>query len=373
MDVNIYKDQMQKAYLFGTAVLHSDKPIPQEDVPQYWFRYDLRGTDRQPDRPYALVDQADQNYAGSILSPLPLKKGTAQSRLVKDKLELTDEYIRLADFCSEHHIQTPQTPIRHMLRPASPDEAGLFYALEPEEDEKLGAIGHVRIDFGHRGQEFWHSWWPRGPEELNTPEFKEELGKVVDDLRQSVLKDLSSMRRYCRGHDGAIAGGSLCQNYGFVLETDRYTYRLRCNPVNGDYQAYLTCFDKQAQQMGLTEKGRQMLQNAADPAREHSYSWYVIENINDPERRVDHQLPLKEAIQLYTALDCEDKRLGIDKDDIACVDLAIRWDGREWISEDWRKSDSFAQDPVVADAVEQLRQTLEEPTQGPGMTMGAMM
>ena len=69
MDVNIYKDQMQKAYLFGTAVLHSNKPIPQEDVPQYWFRYDLRGTDRQPDRPYALVDQADQNYAGSILSP----------------------------------------------------------------------------------------------------------------------------------------------------------------------------------------------------------------------------------------------------------------------------------------------------------------
>ena len=46
MDVNIYKDQMQKAYLFGTAVLHSNKPIPQEDVPQYWFRYDLRGTDR---------------------------------------------------------------------------------------------------------------------------------------------------------------------------------------------------------------------------------------------------------------------------------------------------------------------------------------
>ena len=99
----------------------------------------------------------------------------------------------------------------------------------------------------------------------------------------------------------------------------------------------------------------------------------MIENINDPERRVDHQLPLKEAIQLYTTLDCEDKRLGIDKDGIACVDLAIRWNGREWISEDWLKSDSFAQDPVVADAVEQLRQALEEPSQGQGMTMGAMM
>ena len=181
------------------------------------------------------------------------------------------------------------------------------------------------------------------------------------------------MRRYCYGHDGEIAGGSCCQNYGFVLETERYTYRLRCNPIEGDYQAYLTCFDKQAQQMGLTEKGRQMLQDAADPEKSHVYSWSVIENINDPEHRVDHQLPLEEAIRLYAALDCEDKRLGVTKDDIAAVDMAIRWDGREWISEDWRKSDSFAQDPVVADAVEQIQQALDEPSQGQGMTMGAMM
>ncbi len=373
MDVNIYKDQMQRACLFGTAVLYSDRRIPSEDVPQNWFTYEFRGTVQYPDQPYALEDKASYNYAGSVLSPLPLKNGAARSRLVKGKLLLISEQVSLAEFCERENIDCPPTPIRHMLRPASPDEAGFFYALEPEEDERLGAIGHVRIDFGHRGQEFWHTWWPRGPEELNTPEFKEELDKVVNDLRQSVLKDLSSMRRYCHSHDGEITGGSCCQNYGFVLETDRYTYRLRCNPIEGDYQAYLTCFDKQAQQMGLTEKGRQILQDAADPDKAHSYSWYVIENINDPERRVDHQLPLEEAIQLYAALDCEDKRLGIDKDSIACVDLAIRWDGREWISEDWRKSDSFAQDPVVAEAVEQIRQALEEPSQGQGMTMGAMM
>ena len=65
------------------------------------------------------------------------------------------------------------------------------------------------------------------------------------------------MRRYCYGHDGAIAGGSCCQNYGFVLETEHYTSRLRCNPVEGDYQAYLAAFDRRAQQMGLTEKEQQ--------------------------------------------------------------------------------------------------------------------
>ncbi len=58
-----------------------------------------------------------------------------------------------------------------------------------------------------------------------------------------------------------------------------------------------------SQTLGLTEKGRQALRDAADPGKTHSYRWYVIENINDPERRVDHDLPLEEAVHLYTGLD----------------------------------------------------------------------
>ena len=56
---------------------------------------------------------------------------------------------------------------RFEIRPASPEEAGLFYAQLPAEDERRGAIGHVRMDFGRSGNDFWHTWWPRGPEELN--------------------------------------------------------------------------------------------------------------------------------------------------------------------------------------------------------------
>jgi len=86
----------------------------------------------------------------------------------------------------------------------------------------------------------------------------------------------------------------------------------------------------------------------------------VIENINDPDHRVDHDLPLEEAVQLYTGLDCADKRLGVTKDQIASVDLAIRHEGREWVSEDWTKLDSFRDDPVVAEAAALLRQTMEQ-------------
>ena len=134
------------------------------------------------------------------------------------------------------------------MRAASGDEAARFYALPPEQDAEFGCIGHVRIDFGRSGSEFWHTWHPRGPEELNSSAFKEELGEVVDAMRQNVLKNFSSMERYCAQNDGAISGG-WAQNYGYVVETDNYQYYLRCNPVRGDYHAYLTCYDKQVQQM----------------------------------------------------------------------------------------------------------------------------
>ena len=104
------------------------------------------------------------------------------------------------------------------------------------------------MDFGGSGKEFWHTWHPRGEESLNTPEFKTELQQVVDKLRETVLKDLSSMRRFCYENGGKIPGG-WSQNYGYVIETEHYEYCLRCNPVKGDYQAYLSCYDLNEQKI----------------------------------------------------------------------------------------------------------------------------
>ena len=155
--------------------------------------------------------------------------------------------------------KTAPNNVKFEIRPASFEEAGLFYALPPEQDEALGAIGHVRMDFGRSGNEFWHSWHPRDPAELNSPEFKTELQEVVDELRKSVLKNFSAMTGYCRGHGGEISGGWV-QNYGYIAETENYCYCLRCNPVPGDYQAYLTCFDKQVQEMNQTNQPDQGMQ-----------------------------------------------------------------------------------------------------------------
>lgn len=359
MYIDLYKDRMQPAELFGKRVLYSDQFIAREEVPEGWHCYDLCGTDRKPDQPLKLKDSAVVYRIGTVLSPQPLKKATTLERKVKDLYVAYDKPVTLAEFCQEHGLPLPQDPRKFTLRPASPEEAGLFYALPPERDEELGAIGHVRMDFGRGGKEFYHSWWPRGPKELNSPEFKAELQEVVDELRKNVLKSLGSMNHYCWGHNGEISGGSCCQNYGYVVETERYLYRLRCNPTEGDYQAYLSCFDKQAQQMGLTEKGCQ-LSDAADPAGPHNYEWYVMEAYNTPEEEYIHDLSLEEAIQQYVTSENPSKRLGVIKDDVDAVDLIVLHDGREWLSQDRLKSDNFKNDPAVADAVEKLQRMLDE-------------
>lgn len=139
------------------------------------------------------------------------------------------------------------------MRPASADEAADFFVQTPEQDRQMGAIGHVRIDFGMDGDEFWHTWQPRGEESLNSAAFKTELGRVVDWLRGSVLKDLRSMSRFCHEHGGEIPGGWR-QNYGYVVETEDYGYYLRCSPGQGDYHAYLTCFDLNVQRENLAKE-----------------------------------------------------------------------------------------------------------------------
>lgn len=236
MSINIRTDFMQHAELFGNPVLFTNWLIQRDTIPKDWYCYDLRGTRQSPNVKIALVDKTARYHAGTVLSPTPLKRKETASRRVNSAFHLLGEEMTLEQFCEEHSLEYPQDDRKFAIKAASFDEAALFYAMTPEEDQRLGCIGHVRMDFGHRGQEFWHTWWPRGPEELNSPEFKAELQEVVDELRTSVLKDLAGMTKYCWGHGGEVGGWPA--NYGYIVETENYRYCLRCNPVPGDYQAY---------------------------------------------------------------------------------------------------------------------------------------
>lgn len=140
------------------------------------------------------------------------------------------------------------------LRPASREEAGLFYSqMKETEDAALGTVGHVRIDFGSSGKGFHHTWWPHNDDQFNTEEFKGELQEVVDAIRaDGPLKDLASMRSYCYRNGGEITEDGRC--YGYVVDTEHYRYCLRCTPSPGDYQGYLYCYDLRQQQMAQQAK-----------------------------------------------------------------------------------------------------------------------
>lgn len=144
----------------------------------------------------------------------------------------------------------PVTSKKFELRPASSEDAGYYYGLMPDQDEALGTIGYIRIDFGSNGREWWSTWHPRGAEKLNTPEFRAELDALVNELRQDggPIHDLASMERYCHSHGGEIQGGCR-QDYGYEVETENYLYRIRCSPGHGDYHCYLSCFDKYQQKL----------------------------------------------------------------------------------------------------------------------------
>ncbi len=372
---NIYEDQFRSAELFGKPVLYTEKQIQREMVPEGWHCYDLTGTDREPDKPVTLEDRMPWNRTGTVLSPVPLKRKNTLTRQIKNRFSLHEELLDLAGFCKKNHLSCPQDPRKYVLRPASHDEAGLFYS-QMEEDAAQATVGHLRMDFG--GGRLHHSWWPHNDDQFNTPEFKAVFQEFVDELRTlGPLQSEAAMHRWCYGYpEGEIGQDRI----GFVAETEDYRFCLRCTTDRSDY-SYIYCYDlnqqklamEQPPQMGLTEQGRQKLRDTADPRFPHSYDWYVMESCSTAYATFTDGLSLEDAIQCYISSENDSKRLGVTKDDIAAVDLLIRHDGREWVSEDWTKSESFAQDPTVAAAAAKMRQLLDAQTPNQGMTIGGMV
>ena len=123
MSINLYQDTLQNVWLFGQSVLYTEQSIPREEVPEGWHCYDLKSSDANPERPYELVDRAERNFVGSILSAVPLMRGRTQSRLVRDNFWLTGISATLGDFCAEEGIPCPQPPEKVLQTAEEPVEA----------------------------------------------------------------------------------------------------------------------------------------------------------------------------------------------------------------------------------------------------------
>lgn len=162
MSINVWTDPMQHAELFGKPVLFTNWLILRDLVPKGWHCYDLQGTQNNPNGHAALVDRENIFHTGTILSPQPLKREGTVSRRVNGSFHLLGEEMTLEQFCEKHDLEYPQDTREFILRPASPDEAGLFYSMDAEEDRVLGTVGHLRIsadDLGGTAGSKYH-WLP---------------------------------------------------------------------------------------------------------------------------------------------------------------------------------------------------------------------
>jgi hypothetical protein len=249
MSVHAREEEYQHVELFGKPALFTNSRIARPSVPEGFYCYDLRGSDRDPGRPATVEDQVGVNHVGTVLTSESVTIPKEGFRRLRGKLNFLGDSMTLSEFCEEHGLNLPPDDRKFTLRSASPDEAGLFYSQDGQ-DAELGTVGHLRADFGHKGKEFWHTWWPHNGDELNTPEFKSELQEFVDELRKSgPLESLSAMSEYCRAHGDGKLGGGTGSSYGYIAESENYRYCLRCTPVQGDYNGYLYIYDRRVQEM----------------------------------------------------------------------------------------------------------------------------
>ena len=138
--------------------------------------------------------------------------------------------------------------MKYQIKCAEPEQYSMFYS-DCEPALRNSCIGHLRMDFGS-DNEFHSSWWEnRG--DLKDSAFKSELDEVVNDLRKNgLLKNRSSMQRYCGTHQNL----NLNESYGFSVETDDHLFLLRCRPERGNYDCYIYCYNKQELRLAQSQE-----------------------------------------------------------------------------------------------------------------------
>jgi hypothetical protein len=257
MSVDARKEDFEHIELFGKPALFSNSRIDRVTVPGNLYCYDLRGSDNDPGRPVTVENKVGVNHAGTVLAIEPVTIPEEGYKRLRGKINFLGEHIDIPSFCEEHGIEYLPDPRRFELRPASPDEAGLFYS-QKEQDEALGTVGHMRFDHGHGGAEFWHTWWPHNGDDLNTPEFKKEFEAFVNEMREyGPLRNGRAMYDYCYSNAEKMDGG-MGNSFGFIAESENYRYCLRCTPREGDY-SYIYIYDKRQQELNMKSEEKSVI------------------------------------------------------------------------------------------------------------------
>ena len=109
---------------------------------------------------------------------------------------------------------------------------------------QCGLIGHLRADMDSDGNGFFSSWEDYR-KELKSDEFKDELDKVINSLREEgdILYNRKALAKYCYSSPQAKMNTEQ-DYYGVRVDTEKYAYLCRLNPNKGEYNLYCYCYIK---------------------------------------------------------------------------------------------------------------------------------
>lgn len=109
---------------------------------------------------------------------------------------------------------------------------------------QCGLIGHLRADMDSDGNGFFSSW-EDFRKELKTDDFKDELDKVINSLREEgdILYNRKALAKYCYSSPQAKMNNEQ-DYYGVRVDTEKYAYLCRLNPNKGEYNLYCYCYIK---------------------------------------------------------------------------------------------------------------------------------
>ena len=139
MAVNARTEEFQHIEVFDKPALFTNGRIARDTVPKGWYCYDIRGSDDDPGALCYMEKNVVVNHAGSVLMPEKLAIPKSGRLDVRDELGFLDEgSMTLREFCEAHQLPYPTENMKFHIRPARPEEAGLFYTPHPEEDKRLG-------------------------------------------------------------------------------------------------------------------------------------------------------------------------------------------------------------------------------------------
>lgn len=125
------------------------------------------------------------------------------------------------------------------------------YAFTQSQQIKMqtGYVGYLRGDFGINGNNFYFSW----NDEIDvrkTPEFQSEFDNVINALRddpkyRGILRNREDMKLLCCARpQSRIESDERSDMYCFRADTKKYSYIIRCQTHSGDYNFYVTAYEK---------------------------------------------------------------------------------------------------------------------------------